>query len=217
MQSVHAFFDDAKRKDLPKRNRVQDPKIAHTTQRIVHENSRNANTILMSSFQTLNFKEDPVLFWATLLLVQVLCGNDTSCMRYHFVEKEKLLLNLGMSYGESLDPSFLECEATLAPLVSAETFLKKFNEYLKEIAKNGFREEDITHAKHDMLSQKHFLREGNSQAKMFYLALACGINLETLESWFDSIQSVTSADLERAFRFIFESPPRVLMELHPKS
>jgi zinc protease len=217
-QLAQKHFGPIPTRDVPTRQRVQNPPRGGITQHIEQKNPRNSAILLNWFYDAPTFKQNKKLCFSLTVLAHILGGHQTSSFYRHFVEDTKLCLSVSANYDDSnLDSQPFSLNATLAPTMDVHAFKKELTTWIQTIKNNGIPEDEIAKAKRDLLAELAFLRDGNMKVVETFTGLATGMALEDYENYGTNINDVTAADITQAIEHVFSAPPSVTMDLYPQT
>lgn len=213
---IEKYFGSIRKIEIPNRKRPSDPPKAGISQHI-RQSSDKFSVITLELLYPAPHQSshDPSIIFATIVLEQILGGNETTTFYRHFVEDRKNALAVSAQYEyPTLDPHYFSITATLPENSDIEKFKKELKDYIDSIVEK-ITQQEVETAKNDIISSFAFMKDGNQGAINHFSAVSCDISIDLLNSVDKHIQNVTTEDVKKAAKMIFSNNPFVTMELLP--
>jgi zinc protease len=218
MPIVEKYFGGIPSRPVPERNRIQEPDHKGVVINIEQENPRVSHPNLNIDYAAPNFRGcNSQYYYPLIVLAQVLGGNDISRLYRTLVTEQRIAVSAACSYdNDSLDPQTLSFSATLAPGAQLIALKVALHKHIKEILEKGITETELADAKRDILASLAFARDGNSSSVLMFTRLAVGFTVEQIENWANQINSVNTAQVHEAAKFVLGKNPIVIMTVYPE-
>lgn len=217
---IEREFGGFEKKEIPTRNRPQNPSREGITQFIKQYNKRNSAILLQYSYDAPQFRSElgKTHYYPLTVLSHLLGGNQTTDFYKNFIEDKKLALNVSSEYdGISIDPKDFSISAMLQPTANIEAFNAELKVVIERLKKSGASHDDLERTKADLTAHLAYIKDGTEgllQTIAEYIAI--GISIEEINEWQKQIEAVTNDDIKKAAEFMFKSTPVVTLEIHPE-
>lgn len=203
---------------LPKRERPQNPSRQNIKSVISQENPRVKNINVSWYYDAPHFKsfENKKMYFAILMLAQVMGKHTFTKMYAHFVKEKKLCLGISAQYeGDYLDPQHFTISAVLPENGDTQKLHQELQEWINALTTTGIDADDLKHVRDAFKADLLFLKDGNKFMDIFTM-LASGFSLEDIENYPEMIESITPEDVKNAAQLIFAKPVVLETNVYPK-
>ena len=151
------------------------------------------------------------------ILSEILGGGPTSRLYRSLVVDQRIAVAAGTHYDQtSFDPSTFSVYAAPAPGVEVARVEAAIDAELAVLLAEGVDDEEVSRVKKRLLADAVYARDNLFvAARVFGNALTVGLSVDDVESWPDSIKSVTTEQVHAAARAVLDSTGSVVGVLLP--
>ena len=151
------------------------------------------------------------------ILSEILGGGPTSRLYRSLVVDQRIAVAAGTHYDQtSFDPSTFSVYAAPAPGVEVARVEAAIDAELAVLLAEGVDDEEVSRVKKRLLADAVYARDNLFvAARVFGNALTVGLSVDDVESWSDSIKSVTTEQVHAAARAVLDSTGSVVGVLLP--
>lgn len=215
---VEKHFGALQARDIPVRQRDQNIPVPGVRQHITIENPRVSYVSYQWYYRAPHiFGTDKELCLPTVLLHQILGGNDISRLYENLVEENHDALFAGTSYSLlNLDPEFFTINLVLEPTKELDRPKAMLESIVQDILKNGVSEAELTAAKRDLLANLAFTKDGLNSAARYFEALGYGVSIEEILSYPERLNAVTVEQVSAAARALLTANPVLTVLVCPQ-
>jgi len=152
------------------------------------------------------------------MLTEILSGGPTSRLYAKLVVDEKIAVSVGAYYDSgSYDQSGFTLYGTPAKNYTLEQLEAAINNILDDVLENGVTNEELAAAKKRMMASAIYARDSISgAANIFGDSLASGEKMEDIVYWPKQISQVTTDQILKAARQVFDERRSVVGKLLPE-
>lgn len=212
---IENYFGGISARDLPERNRVNEPDREGLTTTIEQESKRIENIIITFDYRVPTFITQPEKMFAMQLLVSVLVGADTRDFSKDIVKNKRLALAISADYKCGKDDQFFTFSAVLAPDMSGEKLEQFLFKKLKHYLKRGIVRKDFEHAKKELLNQLEFAMDGDSLLLSVAEDYIHGVSKETLQNYEKLVSGITFEQVQEMLSLVLQKSPLLVSRIYP--
>jgi zinc protease len=203
-----------------KRVRPSEPP-AQADRRVIKHDQRVREASLQRIYLAPSYQEnggDEKAPYALQILENILSGGPTGRLYRSLVIDQKLALSAGMSYSANpLNTAQLTFWVSPAKDVKIETAEAALLKEIKELIEKGVSQDEILRAQKSLVNEAVFARDNlGTASQVLGSALAVGLSVDQVESWPDTLKSITQTDVNRALRKVFVNTKTVTGLLLPE-
>ncbi|MGI4851162.1 MAG: M16 family metallopeptidase [Janthinobacterium lividum] len=206
-------------KTLPSRLDVKEPKSDGATQDFTMTSEISDAPFVVTRYSAPTLSDgDAQKFYALAVLEDLLGRSVTGRLTKALMETKHLASQIQIDYdGLKSGPGFFEILMMPTPETSLTDLEKAVSAEIDQLMKNGVTQEEVQNAKDHMLSDLVYTQDNVTKAahNLAYLH-ACGLSIDQIEAWPDSVKSVTPAQVNAVVKQIFSNPQHITGRLIPK-
>jgi zinc protease len=134
----------------------------------------------------------------------------------YFIDKKLIVSEFDYCYEQTLDPMPLKLYVSLMPGKSTELFIKKFDQKILSLVKNGLDKKEFDRAKNMCLTNAVYkTKDGHKKIRMVFTDLALGLSVETIEKRQEHIESITISKANSVLKSVFSKKPLGTVKFFP--
>lgn len=213
---VEEKFAGIRAKELPARERTQEPDREGLTTTIEQENPRAENIYIQVFYKAPSLITKPEAYLAMRMLESALTGSDSRLLTRQMIKEKRLALSLGCDYSYGKDDMDFSFTLVLSPEMSAEKAEKFLFRQLHQFLKSGLNVKDFKKAKQESLNVFAFAMDGEEILASLAKNVLAGFPAESIPQYKDLLKSVTIQQAHEMLRLILSKPPVVIARFYPK-